>query len=161
MIGFSYCCTTFLWYRSLRNCQNTEAYSEPCQISNMDVFAKILNNFQMFFFLLLVFSLRQMLMRTMYIIIIEKKFSRYLLLRSFAFISMHSSYLFPFNINKIRHLRENKHEKRQKRMITFSVFKGLDISQKKYGQIKRGLSDRRTEGILRGKEVIQQISKKD
>ena len=39
-------------------------------------------------------------------------------------------------------------------MITFSVFKGLDISQKKYGQIKRGLSDRRTEGILRGKEAI-------
>ena len=132
IIGFSYYCRTFLWYRSLCNCQNTEVYSEPCQISKMNVFAEILNNFQMFCFLLLLFSLRQLLVSTMYIIIIEKKIQSILSFeKSFAFISLHSSYLFPFNINKIRHLRENKHKKRQKRMIRFSVFKGLDISQKK------------------------------
>ena len=46
MIGFSYYCRMFLRYRPVHNCQNIEAYSEPCQRSMMDLLAKMLNDFQ-------------------------------------------------------------------------------------------------------------------
>ena len=53
MIRFSYnwgiIVEFFLGYRPVHNFKNTEAYSELSQKSKMDIFAKILNNFQLLF----------------------------------------------------------------------------------------------------------------
>ena len=38
-----FCCKMFFGYRLVHNSGDTEAYSVPCQMSQMDFFAKILN----------------------------------------------------------------------------------------------------------------------